>query len=165
MGLGGAALDAQTRGVTYRIAPEPQPKIKPSEPCRQKTACLLPDSCLDRLIFNVSSGDLHDIRHAKPPQLANLPCARILVREPSADELVVFSSRRVGKNRNARRDAVLHEVCRFERPRAAGIKRYDDDVAGRDRFVDHERPSCGSQNRLPNGGNSNDGGRGQCDHQ
>jgi hypothetical protein len=39
MGLGGAALDAQTRGVTYRIAPEPQPKIKPSEPCRQKTAC------------------------------------------------------------------------------------------------------------------------------
>ena len=71
---------------------------------------------------NVGSGDLHDIRHAKPPQLANLPCARILVREPPADELVVFSTRRVGKNRNSRRDAALHEVCRFERPRAAGIR-------------------------------------------
>ena len=68
-------------------------------------------------------GDLHDIRHAKPPQLANLPCASILVREPPADELVVISTRRIGKNRNARRDAALHEVCRFERPRAAGSKR------------------------------------------
>ncbi len=70
---------------------------------------------------NVGSGDLHDIRNAKPPQLANLPCARILVREPPADELVVLSTRRVAKNRNSRRDAALHEVRRFERPRAAGI--------------------------------------------
>src|SRR6516165_5168349 len=65
---------------------------------------------------NVGSGDLHDIRHAKPPQLANLPCTRILVREPPADELVVFSTRRVGKNRNSRRDAALHEIRCFERP-------------------------------------------------
>ena len=114
--------------------------------------------------FSIGSRDLHDIRHAKPPQLANLPCARILVREPPADELVVLSTRRVAKNRNSRRDAALHEVCRFERPRAAGIERYDDDVGGRDRFVDDERPSCRSQNRLPNGGNSNDGSRAQCDH-
>jgi hypothetical protein len=113
---------------------------------------------------NVSSGDLHDIRHAKPPQLANLPCARILVRELSADELVVFSTRRVGENGNARRDPALHEVCNFERPRAGGVERYDDDVSGRDRLVDDERPSCGSQNRLPNGGNSNDGSRSLCDH-
>ena len=113
---------------------------------------------------NFGSGDLNDIRHAEPPQLVNLPCARILIREPPPDELVVFSTRRVGKNRNSRRDAALHEVCRFERPRAVGIKRYDDDVGGRDRFVDDERPSCGSQNLLPNGGNSNDGSRGQCDH-
>src|SRR3954447_12734793 len=69
------------------------------------------------------SGDLHDIRDAKPPQLANLPCATILVREPSADELVVVSAWRVGKNSNARRDAVFYEVCRFERPSAAGSKR------------------------------------------
>jgi hypothetical protein len=69
---------------------------------------------------SVGSGDLHDIRHAKPSQLANLPCTRILVREPPADELVVFSTRRVGKNRNSRRDAALHEIRRFERPRAAG---------------------------------------------
>src|SRR5262245_1660168 len=54
----------------------------------------------------------------------------------------------------------LHEVCRFERSRAAGIKCCDDGVGGRDRLVDDERPSCGSQNRLPNGGNSN----GQCEH-
>jgi hypothetical protein len=100
---------------------------------------------------SVGSGDFYNIRHAKRRQLANLPCGRILVREPPADELVVFSTRRIGKNRNARRDAALHEVRRFERPRAAGIKRYDDDVSGRDRFVDDERPSCGSQNRLPNG--------------
>jgi len=113
---------------------------------------------------NVGSGDLHDIRHAKRPQLANLPCAPILVREPPADELVVFATRRVAKNRNSLCDAALHEVRRFERPGAAGLRRYDDDVGGRDRFVDDERPSCGSQSRLPNGGNSNDGSRGQCDH-
>ena len=65
---------------------------------------------------SVGSGDLHDIRHAKPSQLANLPCTRILVREPPADELVVFSTRRVGKNRNSRRDAALHEIRCFERP-------------------------------------------------
>src|SRR5215471_7644604 len=75
---------------------------------------------------NVGSGDLHDSRHAKPPQLANLPCTRSLVREPPSDELVVFPTRRIGKYRNARRDAALHEVRRFERPRAAGSKRYDD---------------------------------------
>jgi len=113
---------------------------------------------------NVGSGDLHDIRHAKPSQLANLPCSRIFVREPPADELVVFSTRRVGKDRNSRRDAALHEIRCFERPRTAGTKRYDYDVGGRDRFVDDERPSCGSQNRLPNGRNSNDGSRGQCNH-
>ena len=113
---------------------------------------------------NVGSGDLHNIRHAKPPQLSNLPCTRILVRESPTDELVVFSARRIGKNRNSRRDAALHEIRRFERPRAAGIKRYDDEVGGRDRFVNNERPSCGSQNPLPNGGNNNDGSRSQCNH-
>jgi hypothetical protein len=77
---------------------------------------------------SVGSGDLHDIRHAKRPQLANLPCARIIVREPSADELVVFSTRRVGKHRDPCCDAALHEIRRFECPRAAGIKRYDNDV-------------------------------------
>ena len=70
---------------------------------------------------NVGSGDLHDIGDAKPPQLTNLPCGPILIREPSANELVIFSTRRVGKNRHSRRDAALHEVCCFERPRAAGI--------------------------------------------
>jgi hypothetical protein len=93
---------------------------------------------------NIGSGDLHDIRNAKPPQLANLPCARILVGQPPADELVVFSTRTVAKNRNALCDAALHEVRRFERPGATGLRRYDDDVGGRDRFVDDERPSCGS---------------------
>jgi hypothetical protein len=121
-----------------------------------------------RLAFSfssdVGSGDLHHIRHAKPPQLTNLPCSRIFVREPPADELVVFSTRRVGKDRNSRRDAALHEIRRFECPRTAGIKRYDDDVGGRDRFVDDKRPSCCSQNRLPNGGNNNDGSRSQCNH-
>src|SRR6516164_10723086 len=63
------------------------------------------------------SGDLHDIRHTKPRQLANLSCATILVREPSADELVVVvSAWRVGKNGNARRDTVFYEVRRFEHP-------------------------------------------------
>jgi hypothetical protein len=45
----------------------------------------------------LSSGYLHDIRHAKRLQLANLPCARVVVREPPADKLVVFPTRRVGK--------------------------------------------------------------------
>jgi hypothetical protein len=113
----------------------------------------------------VGFGNLHDIRDAKRSQLASLLCGFILVRKPPADELMVFSTRRVGKNRNSRRDAALHEVRRFECTRAIGIKRYDDDVSGRDWFINDERPSCGSQNRLPNGGNSNDGSRGQCDYQ
>jgi hypothetical protein len=50
---------------------------------------------------SIDPGDLHDIRHAKRPQLANLPCPRILVREPPADELMIFSTRRVDKNRNS----------------------------------------------------------------
>ena len=72
---------------------------------------------------NVRSGDLQDIRHAKPPQLANLLCARILVKEPPADELVVFSTRRVGKHRDPCCDAALHEVRRFERRRNQAIRR------------------------------------------
>ena len=113
----------------------------------------------------VGPGNLHDIHHAKPLQLAHLGCASILVREPSADELVVFPSRRIDKNRDSRRDAALHEVCRFERPGPAGIKRDDDNVGGHGRFVDDERPSRGSQNGFPDGGNSNDGSRGQYQHQ
>jgi hypothetical protein len=65
-----------------------------------------------------------------------------------------WSTRRVHKNGNSLCNAALHEVRRFERPGAIGIRRYDDDVGGRDRFVDDERPSCGSQNRLPKGANS-----------
>ena len=125
-------------------------------PWRKHLTCTLGSS--------VGSGDLHDIRHAKPPQLANLLCARVLVREPPADELVILSTRRIAKNRNSRRDAALHEVRRFERPRAAGIKRYDNDVGGRNRLVNDKRPSCGSQNRLPNGRNNNDGRRSQYNH-
>src|SRR5258708_29349064 len=89
---------------------------------------------------SVGPGDVHDVRHAKPLQLASLPCARILVRKPPPDELVVFPARWVGKNRNARRNAALHEVRRFERPGAAGIKRYDDDVGGRHRPPSPARP-------------------------
>jgi len=56
----------------------------------------------------------------------------------------------------------IHEIRRFECPRAAQTRYYDDDVGGCEWFVDDERsscerPSCGSQNLLPNGGNSNDG--------
>ena len=50
---------------------------------------------------SIDPGDLHDIRHAKRPQLANLPCTLILVRKPPADELMVFSTRSVHKNRNS----------------------------------------------------------------
>src|SRR5216684_8820988 len=39
---------------------------------------------------NVGSGDFHDIRHAEPYQLPNLPCARILVRQPAPDKFVIF---------------------------------------------------------------------------
>ena len=108
---------------------------------------------------SINFGDLHDIRHTKRPQLANLPCRRILIRESPADELMVFSARRVHKNRNSRCDAALHEVCSFERPRATGVKRYDNDVGGRNRVIDDERPSCGPQNGLPKGGSNNDRNR------
>jgi hypothetical protein len=109
------------------------------------------------------SGDLHDICDAQPVQLADLPRARILVRQPSADKLVILSTRRVGKNRNACRDSALHKVSRFERPSAAGIKRYDDNVGGSDRVADDERLSCGSQTSLSDGGKGNEGNR-SCDH-
>src|SRR5260370_32897500 len=101
---------------------------------------------------SLGSGDLHDIRHTKRRQLANLPCARILVREPAADELTVVLTRRVGKNRNARCNPTSHEVRRFERPRTARVKRYDDNVDGRNLLVDDKRPPASPQNRLPNGG-------------
>ena len=113
---------------------------------------------------SVGPEDVNDVSHAKPLQLASLPCARILVRKPPPDELVVFPARWVGKNRNTRRNAALHQVCRFERPGAAGIKRYDDDVGGRDRLVYDERPSCGSQTQLPNKGNGKECNHRQRDH-
>ena len=115
-------------------------------------------------VFNVGSGNLHDIVHAKQPQLASLPCGCILVREPPADELEVFVTRRVGKNCNSRRYTAFYEVRCLERTRTAGIKRYNDDIGGSDWVADHERPSGGSQNRRPNRGNSDDGSPGQCDH-
>jgi len=63
----------------------------------------------------VGSGNLHDIRYAKRPQLANLPRACILVGESARMNSSPLHWR-VGKNRNSRRDAALHEVRRFERP-------------------------------------------------
>ena len=77
---------------------------------------------------------------------------------------MVFSTRRVGKNRNSRRDAALHEIRRFERLRTAATRYYDDDVGACDWFVDDERPSCGSQDRLLKGASSNDGSGGHCNH-
>lgn len=90
------------------------------------------------------SGNLHDIGHAEPSELPDLPCRQILVREPAADELEIFSTRRVRKDRNSRRDAAMHEVRRLQRPRAAGIRRYRDDVGSRNRLVDDKHPSCSS---------------------
>jgi len=88
--------------------------------------------------------NLNDLRHAKPSQLANLPCGSILVGESSAYELKVFSTRRIRKNRNAPRDAALDQVRRFQRTRALGIGRYSDHICGREWLVDDKRPSCGS---------------------
>jgi hypothetical protein len=89
--------------------------------------------------------DLHDIFDTKPTQLSNLPCRFILVRELSSDELEVLPSWRIAKDRDSLRDIALHEVRRLERPRAARILRYNNDISVANRFVDHERPSCGSQ--------------------
>ena len=132
------------------------------------TKLMLVAPCCKRLAFTFGSGvgcgDLNDIGDAKQSQLANLPRGRVLVRKPLAAELIALYTRRGGKNRNLRRNAASHEVCRFEYPRAAGISRYDDDARRRDRLAEDERPSCGSQKRFSNGGNRNDGSRGQCDY-
>jgi hypothetical protein len=48
----------------------------------------------------VAAWSLHHIVYAKPARLPNLPCGRILVREPAADEFLVFLVRGVGKDRN-----------------------------------------------------------------
>src|SRR5215471_2365607 len=111
---------------------------------------------LRTFVFNVGSGNLHDVVHAKQSQLASLPCGCILVREPPADELEVFFMRRVGKNCNSRRYAAFYEVRCFERTRAAGIKRYNDDIGGSDWVADHKRPSCSSQKWAPRRSNSED---------
>ncbi|WP_245283748.1 recombinase family protein [Bradyrhizobium sp. URHD0069] len=50
---------------------------------------------------SLDCGDSHDICDAKRPQLANLLCPLILVRDAPADELMVFCTRRVHKNRNS----------------------------------------------------------------
>ena len=68
------------------------------------------------------------------------------------------------KSTRARTRRDRRQIRRFERPCAADTRYYDDDVGGCDWFVDDERPSCGSQNRLPNGGYSNDGSGGHCNH-
>lgn len=66
------------------------------------------------LAFTFGSGfvswNLHDIRYAKPSQLPNLPCCEIFTAQPPTDELKIFSTRRVGKNRDARYAAAMHEV-------------------------------------------------------
>src|SRR6185312_13151238 len=60
---------------------------------------------------SVGSRDLHHIRHAERPQLADLLRGLILIRETPADELAVFVyTRRVAKNGNSRCDPALHEV-------------------------------------------------------
>jgi hypothetical protein len=90
---------------------------------------------------SADSGDSHDIRHAKHRQLANLACACILIRKPSADDLMVLSTRRVIKNRNSLRDAALHKVRRFERPAPPESTDKTMMSAGGDRFIYDQRPS------------------------
>jgi hypothetical protein len=113
-----------------------------------------------RLTFISSSvdfGDVHDIRYAERLQLAKLPCPCILVWKPSASKLLLFSVRRLIKNRNALRDAALHEICRSERPGGARVEGQDDDVGRGDRFlVNDEGPACGSQDRLASRTNGDD---------
>jgi hypothetical protein len=73
--------------------------------------------CRKHLIFSFGSsfgyGNLQDIRDAKRPQLADLPCGPILIRKPPTNKLAIISSRRGRKNGYSRRDAALNEVCRF----------------------------------------------------
>jgi hypothetical protein len=101
-------------------------------------------------------GNLNDIRYAKPPQLTRLPCGSILVRQPSSYEFKVLPTRRVCKDCNSRRDAALNQVRCFQRTRASGISRNNDDICWRNWLIDHKRPSYGSQNGIPNGRNSYD---------
>ncbi len=49
---------------------------------------------------SIHLGDLRHVRHTQRLELPNLPGPRIFIRNPSADELLLFSSRRVIKNRN-----------------------------------------------------------------
>ncbi len=107
----------------------------------------------------VGPGDPHDVPHAKHFELADLAGGLIVVGESAADELVILSTRRVRKHRDLRRDAALNEVGSLERPGAAGVKGYDDDVGRCDRFSGDERPTCGPQDRFTNGRNGNDDSR------
>ena len=82
--------------------------------------------------FIVSSGfgsrNLLDVCDAKPSQLPNLRCGFVHVGESSADKLKIFSTGRIGENRNLRCYAAMHEICRLQCPGAKGASRDDNDV-------------------------------------
>ena len=50
---------------------------------------------------SIDSGDLHDIRHAPATSVGRSALPLHPHEEPPTDELVVFSARRVHKNRNS----------------------------------------------------------------
>ena len=113
---------------------------------------------------SIDSGDLHDIRHAKRSQLANLPCTRILIGEPR--RMNSKSSPLGGSIKTATRVEMPLRTRSAASSAPAPPDSSDKTMmsAGRDRFVYDKRPSCGSQNRLPWGANCNDRKRGQREH-
>ena len=97
------------------------------------------------------------------PQLANLPCAAILVRKSAANKLMVFAAWRIHKDGHSLRYAAMHEVRCFDSPGAGRIQRYDDNIGRRDRVLGNERPTRCSQDwllEITDGENRN---RGDCD--
>ena len=116
------------------------------------------------LSSRICSGNPHNVTHAKHRELANLTGGRVLVGESAADELMILPTRRVGEHRDLRRDSALYQVRSFECPGTACVKGNDDDVRRRDRFSYDEGPARSSQDRLTNGGNTDDESHDQYDH-
>jgi hypothetical protein len=69
----------------------------------------------------LESRNLQDIGHAQRSQLANLPPTLIFIREPSADELPIFSAWRISEDRDLLRDTPLHKISSFECSGAARV--------------------------------------------
>jgi hypothetical protein len=129
--------------------------LSTSAPCEQDLTL--------RLCSRDGSRNLLNRHHAKRPELTSRSGRSVLVRDSTADELVVRWFDRFREESNSRGDTGVDQVRRFEHAGAFGIDCHDDDVGGSDPIVDDERPSSSAENRSSQRGHEDHRGDQQQD--